>query len=985
MTDESMFPPYIPRLQEHQIQDAMERVRADGSTGAILLYGAGGVGKTQMVRKLATTFMADPLLAALSPIDLDDAEYWLLSNLEQRVIEQLDPDNRYFDPYLTYLRRLPGHTIDRIDRETVVSHLDAVKQIFVNCYTKFIQETGKTVVIIFDTIEVIRGVSLLYTLTDWMKSLPATLFILSGRPLSTDEHGIDPIQRELRQGQQGMPVEIITLGVFSWEAALDFLNLSKIAEDLTDEEKAKLVLLTRGHPLWLAFTISYLRDVGIPQEAEVGIAELERNLPFGRPMTRDGQLLNERYKGQLVTPYKHTDFQHESIKRLAVVRQNVSQAIWERLMADRVQQDDISSLASEWEDLISTPWIRARTSGEYVTLHDAVAEELSLLIIPAHDRDQSWRRDLWHRAAEIYSALSQERQSDLEVEQNRLDDRLRSLSEHDRQLLDGRADGQMPDGDGSSLVADIARLDGWERRVNEFRAVSLHYKLLSDFEEGASAFLELFEESRKTGDPLWQERLAVEIQRFLPSPHQPTEDVVGQVISAYRGWLETVGMPYYERIAEMLAQYQIGREQQQLANETLGELPARATNPERRFHLNIIKGNALMRIPGQSAAARRFFDIALTEAQAMTSSDAILFQARAHKELGFYFRHQGHWRSAAESYKDARDLILARMLAGSTDEDRKELASIDRNWAYIKGISGDVGAGMNLIESVIKVYKRFGMLPEEAQARSVQGEINRYGWRFAEAWQAYHEAIQILEALRNRAWLGLIYQEQAICLAQAHRNGLDLVPDPRREAKRLIVLSLEICREQNVRAYPSALNRAARIFGAEDIDNGLEYAAQGIEWGYRLSDGWKWTACLVEYVELSYQGWVATGDDKYRDYIRQYARQVELATEQTDFVDLRGKWNLLQGHLKIRDWMRDGDETWLDTAVDNYRIGFADIANTFIGSSSSFTLGREFERFNRLFSGLPEEVRAKWLTEFRMAWSGPTASEVLIARLEELY
>ena len=35
----------------------------------------------------------------------------------------------------------------------------------------------------FDTVEAMRGIYLLYTLTQWMKSLPGTLFILSGRPM----------------------------------------------------------------------------------------------------------------------------------------------------------------------------------------------------------------------------------------------------------------------------------------------------------------------------------------------------------------------------------------------------------------------------------------------------------------------------------------------------------------------------------------------------------------------------------------------------------------------------------------------------------------------------------------------------------------------------------------------------------------------------------------------------------------------------------
>lgn len=64
------------------------------------------------------------------------------------------------------------------------------------------------------------------------------------------------------------------------------------------------------------------------------------------------------------------------------------------------------------------------------------------------------------------------------------------------------------------------------------------------------------------------------------------------------------------------------------------------------------------------------------------------------------------------------------------------------------------------------------------------------------------------------------------------------------------------------------------------------------------------------------------------------------------------------------------------------------MAETFIGSSSAFTIGVEFERFRELFEKLPEDVCADWIREFRRAWRAletPTASTVLLARLEELY
>src|SRR6202035_75475 len=117
------------------------------------------------------------------------------------------------------LSRLPRYTRPRVGHDTVVSHLGRIKRVFIECYKQFINDSGKTVVIVFDTIEAIRGMYLMLTLTQWMKALPGTLFILSGRPLPRDA-GDDPIKKELEDPYQKLPVETVHLGEFTQEAAL---------------------------------------------------------------------------------------------------------------------------------------------------------------------------------------------------------------------------------------------------------------------------------------------------------------------------------------------------------------------------------------------------------------------------------------------------------------------------------------------------------------------------------------------------------------------------------------------------------------------------------------------------------------------------------------------------------------------------------------------------------------------------------------------
>jgi len=267
-----LFPRYIPRSEERTIRAEAAKVATEGSR-AILLYGPGGIGKTTLVRELTRVTEPGDGTIWLQPIDVDDPESFLLSNLEQRIIRRLDPSYEYFGPYQDYLRELPGGG-PRIGRETVVSHLGRIKRVFRECYTSFVTaKGGRTVVIVFDTVEAIRGMYLLLTLTQWMKALPRTLFILSGRPMKEDveagQDAVDSIMVELDDPHQPMPYITIDLGEFSYQHAVSYLLSSGVAGGLSSErsEAHKLAHLTRGHPLWLAFAVDFLNQRGMPAAA----------------------------------------------------------------------------------------------------------------------------------------------------------------------------------------------------------------------------------------------------------------------------------------------------------------------------------------------------------------------------------------------------------------------------------------------------------------------------------------------------------------------------------------------------------------------------------------------------------------------------------------------------------------------------------------------------------------------------------------------
>jgi len=993
MTEDALFPQYIRRPEESLILAEIAHVRGDQQSRVVLLYGPGGVGKTHMARELANSRAGGDRAIWVKPVDIDDPEYWLLPTLERHVVEELDPGCEFFEKYRNSIGELLVHSGPQVDNESVISLFGRTEEVFVGDYKEFVERTGKTVVIVLDTVEILRGTDLLLTISQWMKKLPATLFVLVGRPAEGQDEEKDPIRAELQDPHRGLRVTTVPLGDFSEQATRGYLSASATSKGITDQQLQKLVLLSRGHPLWLAFTIAFLWERGVPEEAEsTPLATIERELPYSGRMTRKGISLHEDFKRRLLTPYRDAGFWPETVRRLAVVRQSISEPAWQRLMLDVALPDGASNHHQVWEQLLARPWIRVRANGQQVTLHDAVAEELAQRIIPVHYPDKAWPHEMWRRSAAIYRELIEAAESDLGIRAVAVNERMWRVRDSWRTGED-----RPTAAEDTAFVDEISKLNARKNDNDQLRVAWLYYQLLSDHDAGCRSFLSLFEDARTSNEVMFLDLLAYEMQRFLPGGESlhTFDDVTGKAIGDFRKWLEE---PEHSQlhldIALAMADHLIRKERPQITIKLLKGLTEPQADHERRYRLAIQRGNAEMRISGHMADALRHFRSALAAAEAMTSDDRHKMLAKAHKELGFYYRNAGMWRQANNSYRHARDALTVSSSSRYSSGDREEMASIQTNWAYVKGLIGNYRDGQNLAESAITIRRRIGNHVGEGNSWSVCGEVYRYERRFQKAWDAYARAEEIFDLAKNWQWLGLIYQEQAICLFQAAEDGIVLLPgqDTAKEAQRLIKQALDICHDRAKRHYPSALNRAGRIFGQDDIHAGSNYLAEGIEWARQLSDGWFYTANLVEYAELNYRAWQEAEDQAYLLQIRSRAAEIEQAVHQYKFADLEGRWLLLQGYLAVHLGLEEGtdSEQW-NVALDCYSKGFALIAQDYVGSSGASAIPSEFHKFRRLFERLPQDVQVHWRAALRLAWmrTGEKRREggstLLLARLEELY
>ena len=156
-------------------------------------------------------------------------------------------------------------------------------------------------------------------------------------------------------------------------------------------------------------------------------------------------------------------------------------------------------LGDAWQLLLGRPWVRPRANARYVTLHDALAEELAQRVIPLHDQDGAWRKDLWRRAKQIYAAFTAEKDERVDAGLARVSSALKTAGVG-----------------GEGLVAEVSRVDAQKRELDQLLTAQLHYAILDDFSSGTERFLELFQRATERRDPLFMELICHEMEMFLP-------------------------------------------------------------------------------------------------------------------------------------------------------------------------------------------------------------------------------------------------------------------------------------------------------------------------------------------------------------------------------------------------------------------------------------------------------------------------------------
>lgn len=958
MTKVKLFPQYTPRqVEEQEIETVIREVQQAGTSKAVLVYGGGGVGKSYLLRNLAKQIDIEKTIC-VGPIDIDDAEYWSITNLSRHIADELSHSS-YFQEYRDALTSMPNVEKDKMGHETVLAHLRRTKRIFVEDYEKFILESELTPVLIIDTIEAIRGTDTVNRLLLWLKKLPGTVFVLAGRPVSFDPNFpdmIDPVEKELIEAPK-VPYVKINIQEFTHNESLDYLNASAIVANLDESEKEKLAFMSKGHPLWLALSIYYLNTIGIPEEIE----NLELNTKDA-PWPYQNGAAHDAFLRRLVIPYREDGFWHEAIFRLGIVRRRVSKNLWQELMADYSLPSDINSWDDAWMQLLKFPWIRPRANSKYVTLQDALAEELSKRIIPFRDFDKTHRVQMWQKAVDDYDLQIKSREKELENKQQELDF---ALSKHQSSRKQ------------SDLLTKVLEFDKDNFDLFLLKTTRLYYQLLYDYQKGTEQFISLFREAIELHRVRLAELLWAEMQRFLPGEHifDPLEDVVKPEIEGFRNWyIEDKKTQYNVQTLVARYLYQIGQPEQSV-NLLDSLLMVCEGNSLQEYHIFTLRGNAYMRYPGRAKNAQSDFESALKCTRKESTEDLRILESKALGELGYFYRNVGNWKKAGDTYLDALRKIPITAF--------KESAAIQSQYAYVQALRGLYQDAHELVDSALEIRNTIGEISAVGMTLSVRGEVFRYERRFYQAMQTYWDAEEIFAQLDNWGWLGLIRQQMAICLFQAYQSE-EFFPeyedfDDMLSNSRIIVEdALDYCREYSRRSYPSALNRAGRILGVgfSEYDQALAYLEEGYKEAKDLADGWFMFANLIEFAELSYIASTELDNKAYLQKIYDKEKDIENAYEEYQFSDLRGRWGILQGQLAFGEAANSDDSEvvskQLEKSLEYFATGLPLIAHGYVGSHGAIALKGEFNKLEKVLVQLGEKKRIEWFRKLDETWSKRT-------------
>ena len=768
-----------------------------GSRRVLLVHGPGGIGKTKLLQEIYkrqeeyVRLLGGPLLFTKT-IDFDDISLRLILNVAQRIVEELGKE--WFGDYLsardTYIR----FQFLKADPETLRAQLQRADRLFLECYNQLAQQ--KRILLLCDTMEVVQGTDVWRYLLGMADRLNNTVLILAGRKL--DEVWSD---LESRWGKDVVYFE--ELSPFVEEEAADYFARTDVGAGLDLEMRAKLYLLTAGHPILIALAIEWLRrDMPLDDITSRPLSELQ---------TLDEQKLKqtrEEFEVILVNKILELTIVDQAILRMAHVYLRFDDGILQYLL--NLSETETRKMSTELRDF---PFVKPRPREAY-TLHDEMRRLVTKHCWPRVDPHETQRLDLSRRMVEYYDDLLAGKNENLH--------QLREQWEVARQKKDTDL--------GQELFRKLAEL---ERQVSVLEVERFHYLLNADSRRAYNYFLEAFDKATLQYRYNFRELLWTEMQSNESEYAGEQRYQIG--IRGVKFLLdETRYDESYQRAEILLSEY--------------GD-----QNPVWQIDMLVQMANIDVR-RGKTEESLGHFQEALNVCQ---KHKLTAWSGRVESGLGWIYRQMGKWKEAEQVYRSALE-------HSSAVGDMHRVAQVLNNLGYVRYLRGNLQSGLILCKQALSMWEEMGYLRWEGLAWSTMGEILTAIGKHKEALNAYDTALRIFGDQEDWEWMATTYHELA--RAKWHlafeevETPLEQREERLKEALQHAKWSLKLCEDYKLsKEFPVAYYRVGRIrLDLDELDEAERCFNKSYECSKELQDNFHFIISLASLAELAY----AKGDNK---------------------------------------------------------------------------------------------------------------------------
>lgn len=746
-----MLLPFIGRKEE---LERIESLIMETDTFRVVCVDApGGFGKTRLLQEISSkcAIRTDLLIAEI--IDFDDDTLQIPENLGFTLSGRLGLSNfrKYIQAYKDYrLMERGGLGLQRLEQERRV-----VTQKWIDEFN-LISKSKRIIYLIdtYDKIEDVDTFDYLMSLLGNKNSLKNVCFVIAGRTAKSIWERLHPHLEDA--------IQLIELDAFNKESSIAFLEakanqiFSFISPDVAD----KIIYLSQGRPIILDLAIEWIA----------------RNKPLNWFFEYSKDQLEQLPKG--ILEHKINEFEMQLVTAITKTKQPIDNLIVKLSHVYPLNIELIMRLLDYSQEEAGELFFEARqhtfiksTSDKTISLHDEMRR-----LVQTHvwaDLDEGWQE---HDSTITAQYLA----SRIEYLERLSLSKSKSVEE----------------------LGEFTNQEAQQRELWDMKVRWLHHVLVYSLRNGASAFIELFEEATKANRFSYRDRIVHEIQPYL-----------GKVNSSER-----------YSISAKYSKHLIDRADYKAAEKILDGLAQSELAPAQKIEILLLLGDVKIR-QGNNLVGLSDFEEATLIAR---TNRLVELLGRTLLSVGWAYRIIGDWPEADKNY------VLALEIAQqSADQSLKAL--VLNSLAFVRS-SKDIQQALRLSDSAIRIWTKQNNTRRLGYAYSTRGSLLYQASLYEDAALFFEKALAIAEQEQSLERTGIILSAQAVNLWAKVQTTHD--ENERRmllrKAEALLKRALEI---NVIRDEAKNLHRLSRVLKSKgDLDGAWRVMWQAYEKSIAISD-----------------------------------------------------------------------------------------------------------------------------------------------------